>query len=181
MRIADVDFILIPEWLARPTTGKPDDDHWISRWQRNLATAGWLDAGECAPAECLLAQTAPVEADRPIIIVTHGHGIDVLLDAHAELAVRPVVGAFIVAPSPAPGKFRPDDNGLQKLAFPSIVIASDDHPEFHPGEAQELAGRLGSTFVAAGPSGRIDASSGQGPWPEGLMRLGWFLKQLTVH
>ena len=36
----------------------------------------------------------------------------------------------------------------------------------------------GADFIDAGESGRIDADSGHGPWPDGLLKLGGFLKKL---
>lgn len=179
MRIAEVDFILIPEWLAQPAACKPDDDHWISRWQRNFATADWLDASKETPVNGLLVQAR--SQTRPTIVVTHGHGVDVLLEAGAALDACPIVGAFVVAPSPSPGLFPAFGGGVQAMDFPSVIISPDDHPDFSRDDAQRLASQLGSHFVAAGPIQRIDSSSGQGPWPDGLMRLGWFLKQLQMH
>ncbi len=112
--------------------------------------------------------------------VTHGGGIDVLLHAADALDGTPVVGAFIVAPVASPSAVAAAKSSLP-LTVSSVLVAPDDHPEFSADEAQRLAGLLGSHFVPAGPAGRIDAATGQGPWPEGLMRLGWLLKQLTRH
>jgi predicted alpha/beta hydrolase family esterase len=179
MRIADVDFILIPEWLAQPAACKPDDYHWISRWHRNFATANWLDAAQETPSNGLLAQAR--SQTRPTILVTHGHGVDVILEVGAALGACPILGAFVVAPSPSPLLFPSVGEGLLAMDFPSVIISPDNHPDFPQDDAQRLASQLGGHFVAAGPTQRIDSSSGQGPWPEGLMRLGWFLKRLKVH
>jgi serine hydrolase len=179
MRIADVDFILIPEWLARPAACDPDDNHWISRWHRNFATANWLDDSAETPVRGLLSQAG--SKSRPTVIVTHGHGVDVVLEAGTALGACPIVGAFVVAPSPSPALFSSDGAGLQAMDFSSVIISPDDHPDFLPVDAQRLANQLGGHFVAAGPTQRIDSASGQGPWPEGLMRLGWFLKQINMH
>ena len=179
MRITDLDFILVPEWLAHPGTDAPDSDHWISRWQRNIRSANWLDAQEATPSQALLTQCA--NNARPTIVVTHGIGVNVLLDSRDRLGQTPVAGAFIVAPVPARSSLETAVEDAPLFDFPSVVIASDDHPELSEDAARQLSSRLGSHFVAAGPSGRLDAASGQGPWPEGLMRLGWFLKRLSAH
>ena len=175
MRIADLDFILIPEWLAGQHPAEPDPDHWMSRWQRNIATANWLDAQALPPAAGLLAQIA--QSTRPVVVVTHGHAVDVLLSVTTEIADQPVIGAFIVAPAPRQAAY---DAGPE-LSFSSLIVAPDDHPDFAADAAQQLSQRLGSHFVAAGRAGRLDTASGQGPWPEGLMRLGGFLKRLSSH
>lgn len=179
MRISEVDFILVPEWLSRPTIGEPDDDHWISRWHRNIDRADWINPDLTTPVEALVSQAAA--SARPTVIVTHGAGIDVLLSAGVQLDAQPVAGAFIVAPAPATHRNEHLIRDLAQFSFPSVVIAPDDHPDFDPALARQFADQLGGHFVNAGPTGRIDSASGQGPWPEGLMRLGWFLKQLTAH
>ncbi|MBU2532923.1 MAG: alpha/beta hydrolase, partial [Alphaproteobacteria bacterium] len=171
-------FILIPEWLASPTAAKPEGDHWISRWERNFATAAWLRSDCADAAHALIRQSG--EGLRPIIVVTHGQAVDVLLAAGEALGRCPVIGAFIVAPAPKE-MTAPPATAPGRLAFPSVVIAPDDHPEYQPADAQILADRIGGHFVAAGLTGRLDPCTGHGPWPEGMMRLGWFLKQLKQH
>lgn len=179
MRIADLDFIMVPEWLARPDGREPDDDHWISRWQRNISTASWLDTRDLSPPDALLSQCS--ENTRPTVIISHGHGIDVILNSTAELAKTSLVGGFIVAPVPTGDWLDPPSDSALPLGFPSVIIAPDDHPDLSVAAAQSLSDTIGSHYVAAGPTGRIDAASGQGPWPEGLLRLGWFLKRLSAH
>ena len=44
--------------------------------------------------------------------------------------------------------------------------------------ARTFADAWGATLVPAGDAGHIDAASGHGPWPEGLMRFGLFLSRL---
>lgn len=179
MRISDLDFILIPEWLAGQGGGGPDDEHWISRWQRNIPTARWLQVKGPDAASALLAQCQA--ASRPVVVVTHGQAIEVLLAAAGPVQQAPVIGAFIVAPTPGGAGLDAALAVTAQLAFPSVIVAPDDHPQFTAEAAQALSQRLGSHFVAAGAAGRLDSASGQGPWPEGLMRLGWFLKQLSAH
>ncbi|MFY0614816.1 MAG: alpha/beta hydrolase [Hyphomicrobiaceae bacterium] len=179
MRIADLDFILVPEWLARDGGRQPDSDHWISRWQRNIKSASWLKTHNVSAREALLDQC--VANRRPTIIITHGHGVDVLLDIGPDLADTPAAGAFIVAPAPRSGDLDAAAAGALPLPVPSVIVAPDDHPDISTDVAQSLSDALGGHFVAAGLAGRLDSSTGQGPWPEGLMRLGWFLKRLSAH
>lgn len=178
MRIADVDFVLVPDWLTPSGEQSPDHDHWMCRWQRNFATAEWLQARDEPLAQALTAQLGQVT--RPAVIITHGSGVDALLEARAELSAEIVIGAFVVAPTPKSLTLQ-ETTAAAPLVFSSLIVASDDHPELSTQNAQKLAEHLGSHFVSAGPAGRIDSASGQGPWPEGLMRLGWFLKQLRKH
>ena len=189
MRIAETDFILIPEWLTQSSsqqTGKPqhgtsspDEDHWISRWQRSIASASWLETSQGSPADALVTQCAAL--NRPVVIVTHGHGIQVLLAATSDLAKTPIAGAFIVAPSGQEERLANAASASQPLPYPSVIVAPDDHPVLPSEAAERLAQNLGGHYVAAGAAGRLDAQSGHGPWPDGLMRLGWFLKRLGAH
>lgn len=169
MRINDVDFILIPEWLSGTENSPVDEDLWIARWHRNFATATWLDVEDLAPAEALLRQTTL--ADRPVIVVTHGRGIDPLIQAGPQLGSRPVVGAFIVAPSPVFHNNQCNIRDLCRLDFSTAIISSDDHPEFQPDLAEAMAEQLGGHFVSAGNSGRIDQPPGKGPGLKGSCGL----------
>jgi predicted alpha/beta hydrolase family esterase len=175
MRVADVDLILIPGWLAGGAQ-LPDADHWISRWERNLATARWLESAEGAPVDALFSQTT--DNRRPIIIVTHGSGVEVLLGAGEALGARPVIGAFVVAPVVRQRAVKHIAPSAMPLAFPCVGIVPENNPGFSITEGRRLIEDMGGHFVAAGHTGAMDHTSGHGPWPEGLMRLGWFLKQI---
>ena len=90
-------------------------------------------------------------------------------------------GAFLVAP--------PDQAGLSRIAnedwararalpWPSLVVASRNDPDGAFDAISALASAWGAELVDAGFAGGVDAASGHGPWPEGLMRLAGFLKRL---
>ena len=64
------------------------------------------------------------------------------------------------------------------LPFPALFIASRSDP-YHDYEAsEELAYAWGARIADAGHAGHINAESGHGPWPEGLMTFAGFLKRL---
>ncbi len=67
---------------------------------------------------------------------------------------------------------------LGKLPFAAMLIASGNCPNCELGRAKEFADAWGATLVEAGDVGGLNAASGHGPWPEGLMRFGAFLKTL---
>lgn len=174
--------------------GRPavkDDDHWISRWQRSIASAQWLEraanpdaqsgaqSGVPSGADALVAQSEALS--HPIVVVTHGHGVEVLLSARDQPKSPAIRGAFIVAPTLNESRLADISGEPSALPCPSVVIAPDDHPVLTASAAQNFAAYLGGHYVSAGTVGRLDAGSGHGPWPEGLMRLGWFLKRLSAH
>jgi predicted alpha/beta hydrolase family esterase len=43
---------------------------------------------------------------------------------------------------------------------------------------RELAAAWGSGLIEIGSAGHVNAASGHGPWPDGVLRFGAFLKQL---
>ncbi|MEO7580743.1 MAG: alpha/beta hydrolase [Massilia sp.] len=84
-----------------------------------------------------------------------------------------VAGAVLVAPSDvdAPGYpreavgFAPMP--MEKLAFPSVVVASSNDEYVSIGRARAFAGAWGSKLVEIGEAGHINGASGFGAWAEG--------------
>ena len=85
-----------------------------------------------------------------------------------------IKGALLVAPSdteaetyafPATG-FAPIP--LEKLPFPSIVVASSDDYYVKPERAKRFAESWGSEFVEIENAGHINGSAGYGEWNVGL-------------
>ena len=182
MRASDVDILIVPG------LGDSGPDHWQTRWQARLSTARRVeqDDWERPMREAWVARiiAAATQATRPVVIVAHSLGV--LAVVHAAPRLPPtVVGAFLVAP--------PDEASLaalqeidpafapiprDPLPFPSVLVASSNDPLCGSVEAAELSLAWGATFTAAGEAGHINADSGHGPWPEGLIRFAGFLKQL---
>jgi uncharacterized protein len=183
MRTTDVDILLVPGW-----TGS-GPDHWQSRWAVKLTTARRVEQADWDRVDkqqwtaCLLAAIA--RATKPVVLVAHSCGVPTVVHAASQMTLHAVAGAFLVAtPSEAacaalPGMdpaFTPYPRSL--LPFPSMLIASrnDEHCAYD--DAQALADAWGSSLIDAGDSGHINTASGHGPWPDGAMRLGVFLRQL---
>jgi len=91
-----------------------------------------------------------------------------------------VRGALLVAPSDPEGPSYPEGPTgfapmpLQRLPFPSIVVASRDDQYVTIERAREYATAWGSELVDVGDAGHINSSSGLGSWPAGyglLQRL----------
>ena len=59
-----------------------------------------------------------------------------------------------------------------------MLVASRDDALCSYDDAGDLALSWGSTLVDAGTVGHLNTASGHGPWPEGAMRFGLFLKHL---
>ena len=55
-------------------------------------------------------------------------------------------------------------------------MASRSDPSADYDAVAALATEWGAELIDAGAAGGLDADSGHGPWPEGLMRLAGFIK-----
>ncbi|VFU07620.1 RBBP9/YdeN family alpha/beta hydrolase [Methylocella tundrae] len=183
MRTSEADILIVPG------LGGSGADHWQSRWDAKLPTARLiLQHSFDRPVlsewrERLIEEI--LRAERPVVLV--GHSLGSLAIAHAAPHLRDsgVKGAFLVAP-PAPDVVATLSSidpafaasPMEPLPFPSLIIASRDDPYSPYADSERLAGSLGAELVDAGNSGHINADSGHGPWPEGLMRFAGFLKNL---
>lgn len=182
MRVSDCDILIIPG------LGNSGPDHWQSRWQDKLSTARRIEVADWSSAsrsQWVDAIVAAVGASSgQVVPVAHSLGIIALVHAAPQLAGR-IVGALLVAP---PDWDRPNlvpgaatdmaPVPLAPLAFPSVLIASNDDPYCSIQRASDFAEAWGSEFVDAGASGHLNPESGHGPWPEGLMRFAGFLAKL---
>jgi uncharacterized protein len=181
MRASDFDI------LIAPNIGGAGEGDWPSRWRTKLSTARFVHpqnpADRRREAWRETVAGAARAARRPALFVGHGLGAAAIADAAAALGDADVRGAFLVAP--------PDERGLGRLAgadwtppprahlpWPSVVVASRNHPLGAYDAVAALATDWGADLVDAGQAGGLDASSGHGPWPEGLMRLAALIKRI---
>ena len=66
----------------------------------------------------------------------------------------------------------------RRLPFPAHLIVANNDLYCSYARAQHLASKWGAELSDAGESGHINIASGQGPWPEGLLQFGKFLRKL---
>lgn len=183
MRTFDVDILMVPGW-----TGS-GPDHWQSRWIGRLRTARFVkqedfDAVHRAKWTGKLLD-AVASATKPVVLVGHSCGVATIAHAASRLPEGRVVGGFLVAPASEeatkriPGvdpAFTPFPR--EPLPFPSWMVASRNDPHCTFEEAGDLAISWGSKLIDAGNVEHLNTASGHGPWPEGAMQFGMFLKQL---
>jgi predicted alpha/beta hydrolase family esterase len=191
MRTSDADILMVPGW------GGSGPDHWQSRWERNLRTArrveqdDWDRPDKNAWVGNIIR--AVTSSARPAVLVAHSLGVHAVAHAADKLPRGAISGAFLVAAPnldhpegfaaelgkawPADGfGFRPVP--MQRLNFPSVLLASADDPFCRIERAREFAAAWGAGLIEIGPAGHINAASGHGPWPDGVLRFGTFLKQV---
>jgi uncharacterized protein len=124
-------------------------------------------------------------AQRPVVLVAHSLGVLAVAHAAGRLKNGAVRGAFLVALPDVddPDRVPPAVHGFgpipgDPLPFPSVLIASRTDPFCGYEKAEDVAYAWGAAIVDAGDAGHLNAASGHGPWPEGLMRFAGFLKHL---
>lgn len=173
--------LLMTSYYIIPGLGNSGEDHWQSHFEQSgpnfkrIQQSEW-DAPICKDWIETIEKALQHEDLSQVVLIGHSMGCATI--AHwANHYNRIIKGAFMVAPSdleapaynfPAVG-FSPFP--LQKLAFPSIVVASSNDPWLSMYRARQFAASWGSTLVEIGEAGHINVDSGFGPWPEGLALL----------
>ena len=191
MKTSDAEILIIPGWSSS------GEDHWQSRWERNLKTArrveqdDWFKPDKDAWVHSILLAIA--EARRPPVLVAHSLGVAAVVHAALRIPNNLVAGAFLVAPADvdnadqwpvtAGQTFESSGRGFAPLPavtlpFASALVASTDDPYCGIERARFLAEAWGSKFIEAGNAGHINVASGHGPWPEGLLHFGGLLRLL---
>jgi predicted alpha/beta hydrolase family esterase len=182
MLTSDADILIVPGLRGS------SEDHWQSRWEKQLKTAHRVeqtDWNHPVFANWMQNISAAVHvATKPVVIIAHSLGALAVTHLPQDLAAK-IAGAFLVTP-PAPRtvlEIADIDPAFaapitRKLVFPALLIASRDDPYSSYEESEALALALGIEIVDAGASGHLNKESGHGPWPEGLMRFAGFMKTL---
>lgn len=183
MKTSQADILILPGLEG------PDDDLWLTRWERKLPTARIVAQPDWyaphAPEWGARLGAAVAQATRPVILVAHGIGCHVVAHAvEGGIDLGPVAGAYLVAaPDTQAADALPAHRAfgapaLTPLPFAAALIAARNDPHCSPERARAFAHAWGAEFVDAGESGAIDSAAGFGPWPEGLMRFAGFLKTI---
>jgi predicted alpha/beta hydrolase family esterase len=170
--------------LILPGLGNSGPEHWQSQWERRDASCRRVLQREWDTPTCAnwVARLDEVIASLPSAVVLAAHSLACALVAHwAAMAsdghLARVQGALLVAPSDPDGPNYPaGPTGfvpvpLQRLPFPSIVVASSDDLYITPARARQYADAWNSRFVLLENAGHINVASGFGAWPEGYALL----------
>jgi len=170
--------------LTVPGLWNSGPEHWQSHWERLFpsvfrrvdqrewekpALDDWVGSLEAAVGE----------AGPGVVLAAHSLGCALVghWAARRTPAGARVQGALLVAPSdveapsyPAgPTGFAPMP--LERLPFPSVVVASEDDTYVTPERARAFAAAWGSRLVLLRGHGHLNSASRMGSWPLGLELL----------
>ena len=178
--------------LMVPGLGDSDQGHWQSIWQGESANyyrvkqKDWHEPTLNAWVKSLSARIAAVE--KPLFLVAHSLGCALVAHWAARQTTSDLPhssymrGALLVspgdveAPSPITSQIRSfAPMPLLPLAFPSIVVASNNDPWVKEERARYFAECWGSKFESAGSQGHITTTSGHGDWMAGRKILSKFM------
>lgn len=177
-----------PQVLIIPGLGGSGALHWQSLWEqehleyKRVQMPNW-DRPDCSLWMDSLEEAVEESGEDTVLVA---HSLACLLVAHWDAQTkRPIRGAFLVAP---PNPYRsdfPSDKAkgftplpLQRLMFPSKIIASTNDPYCSMEYAQQLSQGWGSQLINIGQAGHINAASGFGPWPEGKILLESLIQEI---
>jgi hypothetical protein len=165
-----------------PGLGNSGPDHWQTYFERahpaftRIGQREW-DAPDRHEWVATLAQALAGEDLSRVMLVAHSLGCATVAHWAAQHG-HSIRGALLVAPSDVEtahfAAFSTTGFGpmpLQRLPFPSKVVASSNDEWVTPARAQQFAAAWGSELIDIGAAGHINTASGHGPWPAGLTLL----------
>jgi uncharacterized protein len=170
--------LLLPGWLNSGPL------HWQSRWETlhgftRVDQHDWLKPLRGDWITRLEEVVLQASATAPVSLVAHSLGCNLVAAwANVSRNTHRIDCAFLVAPGDteeatilqtALHSWTPIHRKL--LPFKSVMVASRDDPYSRFERCQALATDWGSRFVDYGARGHLNADSGLGDWPEGLVLL----------
>lgn len=167
--------------LIIPGLHNSGPDHWQSHFERELdgcirvQQENW-DTPVCRDWIATVDAAVSSRGD-DVLLVAHSLGCSTVAHWAAKYK-RVVKGALLVGPSDVEApSYPPGTSGfapiaLDRLPFPSIVVASRNDPFVSFERAQCFASCWGSQLDDVGNALHINTESGHGPWPHGKELLG---------
>jgi predicted alpha/beta hydrolase family esterase len=166
--------------LILPGLYNSGPEHWQSYWERAHPEFRRVEQDDWETPRCedwvARLEDAVREAGLDTVLVAHSSSC-ALVARWTETTKLKVRGALLVAPSDTDAPSYPEGPAgfnpmpLNRLPFPSIVVASTDDPYVTLERAEEFARAWGSELVNIGPAGHLNSASGLGDWPVGFALL----------
>jgi predicted alpha/beta hydrolase family esterase len=184
MRASEADILILPG------LGNSGPEHWQRRWAEKLQTAKVVEQDNWERPQLGVwrrtIERSIMMSTRPVVLIAHSLGVSAAVHVAQHLKDTKVRGAFLVSPPDHEGtEIPPEAAGFNHvprdpLPFPSLLVASTNDPLCSVERAVDLATAWGSELHFAGAAGHINAASGHGPWPEGLLMFTRLMQRLKV-
>ncbi|MBF4516241.1 alpha/beta hydrolase [Flavobacterium sp. ANB] len=177
--------------LILPGLGDSGEKHWQTFWHQKfensirLVQDNWDEPILEEWLERLNEEIAKL--DRPTILVAHSLAVSLVLHWAATNTNKNIVGAFLVAPADVDSpqhtpeivrNFSPIP--IQKLPFPSVLVASENDPYALFERKKYFAEKWGSDFVNVGKQGHINSDSDLKYWEEGQEILAQLITKIDT-
>jgi predicted alpha/beta hydrolase family esterase len=163
--------------------------HWQTHWEHkhpNFKRVPHRDWNNPQCTEWVAELDAAIAASEGTpLLVAHSLGTMLVPQWARSGSPLKIAGAFLVSPSDLEAESFPIDANrfvpipLEKLPFPSMVVASSNDPFVQIERARQFAQAWGSRFVEIGAAGHINGDSGYGEWPEGEKMLADFCAEVA--
>jgi predicted alpha/beta hydrolase family esterase len=167
--------------------GNSTEGHWQHSWHMGIKNSNWVEQSDwdhpnCTDwVECLneLIQTI----DGPILLASHSLGGSTIVEWSKKYSAN-IFGAFMVAVPDVESENIPNEitgyqtPALEKLPFPSMVLASTNNPYSTLDRTSYFSQAWGSAQTIVGNLEQVNADSNIGDWPEGLNLLNEFIKSI---
>ena len=172
-----------------PGYGNSINGHWQEIWYKELKDSYWVEQNDWDNPQCvdwvealnLLIQSL----EGPTLLVTHSLGGSTVVEWSNKYTAN-ILGVFLVAvpdvqsinfPEAISGYLTPP---LNKLPFPSLVLASTDDPYSSLDRTKYFAKTWGSKLINLGDLGHVNTDSNLGNWSEGKKLLNKFIATLDT-
>lgn len=182
--LSDFDILILPGWHSS------GPDHWQTHWEAAFSNMRRVEQDDWdVPVYSAWSRRlteAVKRCERPVLLVAHSLGTALATRWSHEADTKAVAGAFLVATTDvdryagAPGEAMRgfDPVIMQRLPFPSVVVASRNDERVSFERAMAFATAWGSHFIDAGALGHIGSAAKLGLWPQGLVWLGQFIESV---
>jgi predicted alpha/beta hydrolase family esterase len=168
---------LRPPVLTVPGLWNSGPQHWQSHWEkkhrswRRVQQSDWNHPDRQAWVATL--DSAIRECPSPPVLAAHSLGCALVAQWAIDRGGHGIAGAFLVAPSDVEAPNYPVEGKsfstmpMEKLPFPSMLVASTSDSYVSIDRARAFAAAWGSRLLVLGAAGHINGASGYGPWPGG--------------
>jgi uncharacterized protein len=179
------DTMIGTRFLIQPGWQNSGPHHWQTLWEDQLRHAAmrvsqqdWMVPERTAWVAAL--EQAIRRTSSPVVILAHSIGCMATIFA---IEAAPVAAIVLVAPadaerSDAPGAlhtFTPIP--MRPLAIPALLVASDSDPYCTLDRAEAFAQAWKADLEIVPDGGHINAEAGFGPWPDGWVIVGEWLRR----